>query len=201
VNVDSGEVLLVLASVCRWFKNRGYAYQVGGSFASSIHGVPRQTRDIDLVVDLPEAAVDALEREFSREFYVDASQARNAVREHRSFNLVHLGAGVKVDIFVAGDTEFDAVELERSVEMVLDPLSGERFSVKSAEDTVLRKLLWYDEGGRVSDQQWTDLLGVLKLQGESLDHEYLKRWGRRLGIDPLLSQALRDAGHETSGTS
>lgn len=194
MNNQGGGVLSVLARVCGWLERHAYRYQVGGSFASSVHGVPRQTRDIDLVVELPESAAETLEADFSRDFYVDASQVRRAVRERRSFNLVHLESGLKVDVFVLGDSDFDAIELERSVELELEPGSGRRFPVKSPEDTVLRKLLWYDKGGGVSDQQWTDVLGVLKLQRASLDRAYLRTWASRLGIEPLLDRALSDAG-------
>lgn len=189
----TGEILSVLTEVCRWLERHGCTYQVGGSFASSIHGVPRQTRDVDLVVDLPEEAAAELEHDFSPEFYVDLSQVRRAIRDRRSFNLVHFETGVKVDIFVAGNTPFDVIELERSVRMVLDPDSGDFLPVKSAEDTVLRKLLWYEEGGRVSGHQWTDVLGVLKLQKDSLDREYLRTWSDRLGILPVLERAMKDA--------
>jgi hypothetical protein len=190
--VDKGEVLSVLFTVCRWSQRSGYAYQEGGSFPSSVHGVPRQTRGIDLVVDLPDAAAPAIERDFSDEFYVDAIQVRRAVREGRSFNLVHLETGLKVGVFFAGETEFDAIEVERSVEVVFDEHSGESVSVKFAEDNVLRKRLWYEQAGRLSDQQWTDVLGVVMLQGESLDCAHLQAWPARLGIGEVLERALTD---------
>lgn len=98
--MDKGEILSVLFTVCRWLQRRGFAHHVGGSFATSVHGVPRQIRDIDLVVDLPEAAASAIERDVSGEFCVDGSQIRRAVREGRSFNLVQLETGLKVVVFV-----------------------------------------------------------------------------------------------------
>ena len=65
--------------------------------------------------------------------------------------------------------------------------------VKSGEDTVLRKLQWYDEGGRTSDRQWSDVLGVLKAQGSRLDREYLATWADELGVRDLLGRALIEA--------
>jgi hypothetical protein len=59
---------------------------------------------------------------------------------------------------------------------------------------VLAKLQWYREGGGVSDRQWTDVLGVLKVQGATLDRAYLEAWARELGLTGLLRRALDEAG-------
>ena len=59
---------------------------------------------------------------------------------------------------------------------------------------MLAKLQWYREGGGVSDRQWTDVLGVLKVQGATLDRAYLEEWARELGLTSLLRRALDDAG-------
>jgi len=62
-----------------------------------------------------------------------------------------------------------------------------------AEDTLLHKLVWFELGRRASDRQWGDILGVLKIQGSWLDHDYLDRWAAALGVGELLGQARRDA--------
>ena len=64
----------------------------------------------------------------------------------------------------------------------------------SPEDTVLAKLEWYRKGGEVSDRQWRDLLGVLKVQGETLDRAYLDHWAGELDVSDLLHRALEEAG-------
>jgi hypothetical protein len=76
-------------------------------------------------------------------------------------------------------------------------VEGERpFYVASPEDTILHKLTWYRMGGEVSDRQWNDILGVLKVQGAALEMEYLQRWARVLEVNDLLAKALEDAGLE-----
>ena len=69
-----------------------------------------------------------------------------------------------------------------------------KFSLASAEDVILNKIEWHAQGGRVSDRQWNDVLGVMKVQRDSLDLAYLRRWANQLGLSNLLDQALRDAG-------
>jgi hypothetical protein len=57
-------------------------------------------------------------------------------------------------------------------------------------------LSWYRQGGKVASQQWRDVLGVIKLQGEQLDFDYLVRWGATLRLTELLVQALQESGIE-----
>jgi len=59
----------------------------------------------------------------------------------------------------------------------------------SPEDTLLHKLTWYKLGNQISDRQWSDILGVLKIQGESLDDDYLERWAELLEVSDLLRRA------------
>jgi hypothetical protein len=49
-------------------------------------------------------------------------------------------------------------------------------------------------GSEVSERQWRDVLGVLKVQAERLDLAYLRRWAAALGVADLLEQALSQAG-------
>lgn len=168
----------------------GIPYHLGGSIASSIHGVPRQTHDADLVVELKPWQVPELVTRLESEFYVDAESIRLALRRGSSFNLVHLASGFKIDMFPRGEGAFDRLEFARHrLEEVLDDPPRTAF-VKTPEDTVLRKLEWYRLGGMTSDRQWTDVLGVLRVQGSSLDLEYLRRWAAELGLTDLLERAL-----------
>jgi hypothetical protein len=166
-------------------------YHVGGSFASSIHGVPRLTRDLDLVVELPNALVPLFVARLEKDFYLDPEAIRHAIQRHSQFNLIHLASGFKVDIFLLGPEAFDRKEFARSaLERLRDDPPRDVF-VKSPEDTLLRKLQWYRIGGEVSDRQWTDVLGIVKTQGNRLDIEYLERWAEELEVADLLERALK----------
>lgn len=65
--------------------------------------------------------------------------------------------------------------------------------VAAAEDTILQKLLWYRRGHGVSDRQWQDLLGVLRVQRDRLDRAYLDRWATELDLRQLLDEAVAEA--------
>ena len=178
-----------LSAVLAALDDLGLRYHLGGSYASTVHGVPRQTLDADIVVDLPATFVPSLAEQLRSRFYVDEERMRQAVERKTSFNAIDLTSGFKVDLFIKGDGEFDELELRRSVAAELPRPGGRRVPIKSAEDIVLRKLQWFQEGGQVSDRQWNDVLGVLRIQGDRLDAAYLERWAGRLGVEPLLAKA------------
>jgi len=186
---SSIEVVLEVVAILDELQVR---YHLGGSFAAAIHGVPRQTRDADVVVDLDAGTAAQLVERLNADFYVDGGAATAAVFRRGSFNAIHLATGFKVDFFVTGTEGFDAAELRRSElhTIVVDPPRSAY--VKSAEDTVLRKLQWYRDGGEVSDRQWNDVLGILMAQGGRLDQGYLRQWSDALGVTDLLDRALRE---------
>jgi len=162
----------------------------GPAFASSTHGVPRQTIDVDLVVQLSESKAGELVRALQGEFYGDEATARESTRLGGSFNLIHLRTGIKVDIFVCGPSAFDLEEFRRQQPLRIDAQSDRTVFMKSPEDTLLRKLLWYRAGGEVSDRQWSDVLGIVRTQGARLDRDYLTRWATTLDILDLLERVL-----------
>lgn len=175
------EALQVAFHVIEVLQRFGIAYHLGGSYASAIHGIPRQTHDVDLVVDLGPAHIPEIVRALLGEFYVDEKAVARAVSDRSSVNLVHLATGVKVDLFVKGSTAFDHSEFTRRIVVRLGDESPQDVFVKSAEDTVLRKL---------SDRQWQDVRGIVGVQGDRLDVEYLTRSADQLRVRDLLDRVL-----------
>ena len=169
-------------------------YLIGGSLASAVHGVVRATMDIDLVADLQLAHAETLAQTLGDAFYVDVESIRDAIRRRSSFNVIHMDTMFKVDIFIPKQRPFDQVQLQRRTEQVIATDPERKAYVASAEDIILAKLEWYRKGGEVSDRQWQDVLGVLKVQGDRLDLAYLRHWAASLGVSDLLKKALTVAG-------
>lgn len=164
---------------------------IGGSVASGTHGLPRQTNDIDVVADLPAERVAAFCEELTPIFYADAGMAEMAIRTGRAFNVIHLAGAYKFDIFPAGSGAFSKSELARRRYTVtaIPGLENIEFPVASAEDTILTKLAWFRKGGEISDRQWHDILGVIRVQADRLDDNYLHEWAAKLGVSDLLAKA------------
>ena len=168
-------------------------YLIGGSLASTVHGLVRTTQDADLVAILrPEQAVPLVQA-LGDAFYAGLEAIQEAIRQRSSFNLIHLETMFKVDIFVSKQRPFDQAQFERRTAQTVAIEPQRTAYIASAEDTVLTKLEWYRLGGGVSERQWRDVLGVLKVQGNRLDRAYLQRWAVELSVDDLLQKAVTEA--------
>lgn len=173
----------------------GLRYALGGSMASSLLGEPRSTVDVDLAVQLDLASGEALFDRVDDAFYVPLDAARTAIRRQSSFNLVDTANALKVDIFVLGDGLLDRMQIERRV-LVDVPGAPSGIWVTSPEDQVLRKLDWYRQGERVSDRQWRDVVGILRVHRGSLDDAYLAATASALDLADDLEEARRQAASE-----
>jgi hypothetical protein len=187
VPIDPIAVALAVAHV---LDSLGIRHTIGGSIASSIAGEPRSTIDIDIVVALRDPDVPALVSALSAEFYVDDEALRRAIRERSSANIIHQPTQVKVDLFVAGGTPLDEQQLRRRLAVEID--SGRTLYVHPPEDILLQKLRWYRKGGETSERQWRDILGIVRVQADRLDREYLEVNAPVLGVADLLARALKD---------
>ncbi|MCK6529894.1 hypothetical protein L6R50_20820 [Myxococcota bacterium] len=187
------EPVIVVAKLARAFDALGIRYLVGGSLASSVYGIPRATQDVDLVAAVQLSQVDAITSALGDEFYVDADMIRDAIKRRASFNVIHLDTMFKADVFIQKGDSWSRGEMERARTEQLDMPGGQvtiRFA--SPEDTLLHKLIWYKLGDEMSDRQWSDILGVLKIQGMALDQDYLDRWAPLLDVHVLLARARQE---------
>lgn len=188
------EPVFVALKVISVLEKLGIPYFIGGSLASAIHGVVRATNDVDIIADLKMEHVLPLKKALQNEFYVDEDMIREAIRKKSSFNLIYLELMFKIDIFVSSSHPYIQEEFRRRYNEIVSNKPEQTAYIATPEDTILSKLKWYKIGGCISDRQWSDVLGVLKVQGEQLDMVYLKQWAEDLGISDLLGKALGEAG-------
>lgn len=186
---------MALRNVITAFEALDVSYQIGGSVASSVCGVPRTTLDIDLVANICKAQIQPLIKRLSDQYYISEESMVEAIQNRSSFNLIHLQTMMKIDIFILKDREYDYEAFRRKEKDVLGQESGGlECYFASAEDVILNKLEWYNMSGRISDRQWSDVLGVMKVQGKELQVPYLRDWAKKLKVDDLLEKAFCEAG-------
>jgi hypothetical protein len=187
------EPIQILLRISQILDDLEVPYLTGGSVASSIFGIPRATQDIDLVIALSPAKVNDFVKAMQSDFYIDSDAVLQAVRRRTSFNAIHFETVQKIDFFIQGQSDYAVEEMKRRSQIAIDETSERKIYVTSPEDIILQKLLWYKMGSRISERQWNDVLGVIKVQGERLDPEYLAHWAKELAIVDLLEEAFHSA--------
>jgi hypothetical protein len=177
-----------LVEITRALESLGILHMVAGSVASSYHGRPRSTHDVDIVIDPSESQLEALLQILSdRGFYVDAAHAKHALLHRLQFNTIDVRSAFKIDLIFRKDRAFSHEELGRRQAVELSP--GIHVLLASPEDTIVSKLEWAKKAGR-SERQLEDAAGVLAVN-PGLDRGYVEKWARELGVFDLWLEIAR----------
>jgi hypothetical protein len=167
----------------------GVPYMLTGSLASSMYGIPRSTNDIDIVVAPTREQLLSLIQFFKRMGLYVNEDALEAWSRKSQFNVIDFPNGWKVDLIVRKDREFSTIEFDRRQ---THEVEGIRLTIATPEDVVIAKLEWFRIGR--SERQLDDAAGILRMQGDKLDREYIERWVSTLGLGPAWAEAVRRAG-------
>jgi hypothetical protein len=109
------------------------------------------------------------------------------------FSACETSTGLEVEVFVRKEDAFEIAALGRRRSLDLPDVPGEPLVLYTPEDVILLELHWYRLGNGSADQQWSDVLGVLKVQAERLDFAWLDHWAQYLGVDDLLQRVRQEA--------
>jgi hypothetical protein len=191
--MQKNEIVAALEPVINALDDLGLSYYIGGSIASSAYGMARSTLDVDLVLELETFHIQPLVNKLKSEYYIKSEMINNAIKEKTSFNIIHLKSMLKIDVFILKDQVYPKKAFERKTKDKLDDEAGSiNIYLCSPEDIILHKLEWFKSGGEVSERQWLDILGVIKIQFEKLDKDYLKYWAKQLGVFNLLEKSFSE---------
>jgi hypothetical protein len=179
--------MIPVAQTC---EELGIPYYITGSIASSAYSLPRTTYDIDIVVAMYMRQLRPFIARIAPVYYIDQSAAEDAIQRVSSFNLTHHATGINIDIFVSEGRPFDQMQFQRAQPHIF-PGTDRPVRLASAEDVLLNKLAWYVAGQQVSDVQWRDVQGIIRVQAAALDLHYLRQWAGVLGLGELLEAALQ----------
>ena len=170
----------------------GIPYIIGGSLASTLYGMLRTTQDSDIITEMRLEHVQPFVAALENEFFMDVEMITDAIRHHSSFNIIHHESMFKVDVINPDPRPFQRSQLTRAQRQTFEFETTLSANFASPEDTILSKLEWYRLGEEVSERQWRDILGVLKVRQGELDLDYLQKWAAELQVTDLLTRALKE---------
>ena len=174
--------------VIETFESLAIPYFITGSMASIALGEARYTNDIDIIADIPSNKIRPLLTAFpAPEYYLSESAVREAVSQRFQFNIIHPRSGLKVDVMLPAEDAFDRMRMSRKIQLNVDSDTVGWFS--SAEDVILKKLVFFQLGG--SEKHLRDICGVLLVQGDRIDQAYLDNWAEQLGVTEELELVRR----------
>ncbi|HXO22161.1 MAG TPA: hypothetical protein VOA87_19765 [Thermoanaerobaculia bacterium] len=189
--MELAEALKVTLAVARALDDLGIPYYLGGSLASSLHGIPQSAQDAELVADLKPEHLKRLSAALSATFYIDRGKAAAAVRRRTSFRLLHLQTFHEVELHVLRDDPLPHQAMARRQRLALP---GIEVAVASPEDVILQKLHGLRLGDEISSLAWEDVQGILKVQRSGVDLHYLGQRAKEMRLEGLLQRALDEAG-------
>ncbi len=177
--MQNTNILSVLKPFITVLDNLSIPYYIGGSIASSVFGLPRSTLDIDIIADIQSAHIPELKAQLEKIYYIDEDMIHDAIERVSSFNLIHLETAMKIDVFIPPkDNYHNTAENRKKRDILIEHDKSSEFYFASPEDIILNKLKWYKMGNQVSEKQWLDVIGVINVQADFLDREYLKSWSK-----------------------
>ncbi len=163
-----------------------------GSVAGSIYGFPRSVQDVDILVDFHSKHLAFLLEQLANHYIFDPYDVIDALQRRTFFSLVHVTRLIKIDVILPA-TVYEKIVVERR--QVQSLIEGRRpLFIASPEDTILLHLIHYQAQGNSADDQWNDILGMLKIQESVLDIAYLIRKAEKMNVEKLLSQSFKDTG-------
>lgn len=181
------EVTLLVTTV---LEKLGIPYMIGGSLASTLHGMIRTTQDSDIITEMRPEHIQQFISSLQNDFFIDEEMIVDAIQRNSSFNILHRETMFKVDVFIPSPRPFQKSQLARAQRQAFELEKEMSAKFASAEDTILSKLEWYRLGGEISERQWRDILGILKTRAGELDLQYMKNWAKDLNVVDLLERAL-----------
>lgn len=176
------------------FTDLGIPHYITGGVAAATYGEPRTTRDLDIVIALSLTQLDAMVQRLESEgFYVPGVEDIRFGRL-QTLGITHQETIARADLMLAGTSAFDRTQFNRRRAIEI-PNRGTLY-LASPEDIILNKLRWREQSQ--SEKQWRDILGILKVQHQTLDFKYLNQKAQALELTNAFIQALIEAGLSTN---
>jgi hypothetical protein len=184
------EPIAVTVLVTQVFEKLRIPYMIGGSLASTIYGMVRTTQDADIIAEMNIQHIKPFIMALQNEFYLEEEMIADSIQHKSCFNIIHRASMFKVDVFIPRQSPFQQSQITRAQKQIISTEPEVIVYFASPEDTIIAKLEWFRMGGEISERQWRDVIGILKVRAGMLDFEYLRKWAIELDVIDLLEKGL-----------
>ena len=167
-------ILELLQKVCRQLDENGIKYMVSGSIALNIYGIPRMTRDIDIVIELSENRIDEFTNLFPNSYF-DKNVIRDEIKRQGMFNIIDHSTGFKIDFMIRKETEYFNFAFQRRKR--IKELDTELWVI-DIDDLIIAKIIWIQQSQ--SEKQMLDIENLLLNPEKNID--YIKSWCNKLHL-------------------
>lgn len=164
-------------------------YMVVGSYSSNFYGVPRSTKDADLVLHLPSSGWAKLPALLPDAITMEDQMGFEMVTSTRK-ELLHVKDSLfQIELFHLSEDAHDQSRFSRRRYVEVFPMS--KVCLPSAEDVVVQKLRWSKGAKRAKDL--ADAVAVMQVQGNALDWPYIEKWCAEHDTLDVLTEAKAEA--------
>lgn len=188
-SVSTGFDTEAILRIIEIFDSLQIEYLIVGSIASSVHGMCRTTSNADFVAKIEKPLLPVFIEAVGKQFHMSSDVSTSVFCQSRPINLIDRRTGFHISVHHSGYRKFDRELFTNRLHVVVQP-PDRRAYLASPEDTILAKLEWYESGSGVSDVQWSDIVGIVKVRSDSLNVEYMRRVAKDLNVSDLLESAL-----------
>jgi hypothetical protein len=171
------------------FDLAGIPYMIVGSYSSNFYGIPRSTKDADLVVHLPSAEWAELPKILPHGIEMEDQMSFEMVTSTRRELLRVRGSLFQIELFRLSDDAHDRTRFERRRRVEILP--SKEVYLPTSEDVIVQKLRWSLGAKRPKD--FEDVVAVMKVQAQKLDWPYIEKWCGEHGTLEVLAQAKAEA--------
>jgi len=183
MDTDQGQLLKDITS---FLQRNKIPYMITGAWNVIFYARPRASHDIDFVIEAKIDDIEKIKKTFtalSHDFLVQEDQIEEAIVKSLSFNILHLPTMLKLDFWILQNDEFNKTRfLRKKRKRILDQF----MYIASAEDTILKKLLWYKD--TKIEKHLIDAAFVYQIQNNNLDKRYLSKWVKKHKTSDLLEE-------------
>ncbi len=162
------EAIVKIVSLCEL---ESIAYMIVGSFSSNFFGIPRATKDADIVIQVSSEQknrlLEKLPQEMELERQILFEMATNTIK-----TLIYIPSiAFEIELFDLSDDPFDQTRFDRRINIIFNNIS---IFLPTPEDVIIQKLRWYKNARR--DKDLEDASHVYLVQKDNLDIDYIQKW-------------------------